>query len=107
MLVSMIGNVTKVYTQARRSSSVVATSRITVIGVAVDASLVQMRLVAISDLRPVVSAYVPCSKKKRKRRVGGMAIATGTIAKAMKRSNLMFMVFVFGQVFESGMRRMG
>ena len=69
--VSTIENVMKAYTPARRSLFVVATSRKMVTGVAVDASLVQMRLGAISGPKLAVSAYVHCSKKKRKRRAAG------------------------------------
>lgn len=69
--VSTIENVMKAYTQARRSSFAGEISRKMVTGVAVDASLVQMRLVAISDPKLAVSAYVHCSKKKRKRRAVG------------------------------------
>src|SRR5690242_6106987 len=73
LLVSTIGNDTRACTQARRSLSAVAISRKMATGVVVGDSRVQMLLVVTSGPKPAASAYVPCLKRRRKKRVAGMA----------------------------------
>lgn len=73
LLVSMIGNATRAFTLAKRSLCAVVTSKTTAIGVAVDDLPVLTLLVVISGPKQDASAYVPCSKKKLKRRVAGKA----------------------------------